>query len=377
MRGNCLIRLPEGCCWPDYRNCGINMMSSVLLDFGLPTVHPGLPVLDDLLKKPYRNIVLLLLDGLSNSALEEHLPDTSFLRLHNRHTLSAVFPSTTTAATTSIRTALSPAEHGWLGWTMYFPQLDESVDIFPNTKQFQRVLARDFHCAQEYFPLKTATQRINEAKAGRAFSVSPYDEVRADSLPTISHAVQEICNMEGRHFIYAYWGEPDASMHSTGCMSTQTHLVINSLDLQVQRMAETMPEDTLLLVTADHGLVDAKPECFEHHPRLMDMLVRAPVVEPRAAALFVKPDQKMHFQSAFQQAFGEDFILIKSEEAVASGLFGPGIPHERIMDTLGDYLALSVSNKALYMKKEQCNLIGMHAGLLKREMQVPLIIARE
>lgn len=372
-----MINLPEGCLWPDYQNCGINLMSSIFANFGLQPNHSTLPVLDGILKRQYRNIVLLLLDGLSISALEEHLPESSFLRTHNQHVLSAVYPSTTTAATTSIRTGLSPVEHGWLGWTMYFPQIDESVDVFPNTRQHQREQAREYHCAEEYFPVTFANQRLNKENEGTAFFVSRFDEVQADSLPRIGHAVQQICMKPGRHFVYAYWGEPDATMHNAGCQGMEASLVTKELNLQVQRIAESLPDSTLFMVTADHGLVDSQPIFFHDYPELSNMLLRPPVVEPRAAALFVKPCYKTIFTKAFQKAFGDDFLLIESRQAIASGLFGPGNPHPRIMDTLGDYLALAVSNKALFMKREHCNLLGMHAGMLKREMLVPLILAKE
>ena len=122
---------------PDYLNCCTNLSSSLLAYYGATVPQPGLPIVDRLLAgKCFQKVLLFLCDGLSLDALRRHLPEDSLLRSHIIHTLSAVFPATTATATTSILSALNPGQHGWLGWTLYFSQLQASVDILPNTIQF-------------------------------------------------------------------------------------------------------------------------------------------------------------------------------------------------------------------------------------------------
>jgi hypothetical protein len=48
-----------------------------------------------------------------------------------------------------------------------------------------------------------------------------------------------------------------------------------------------------------------------------------------------------------------------------------------LTDLLGNYVALAYGSRALYQKRARQHLIGMHAGLTKREMRVPLIIGKE
>ena len=56
--------------FPDYSRCGVNMMASVLRYFGTDKGHSGLPELDAILsRRKYRNVVLMLFDGLSTDAL--------------------------------------------------------------------------------------------------------------------------------------------------------------------------------------------------------------------------------------------------------------------------------------------------------------------
>ena len=118
---------------PDYSNCGLNVASSVLRHFGAPCSHPTHPDVDALLgRKQYKNIVVMLFDGLGMATIADHLPKDSFLASHIARQMTAVFPSTTVAATTSIESGDSPCEHGWLGWSMYFYQIDRMVDVFVN-----------------------------------------------------------------------------------------------------------------------------------------------------------------------------------------------------------------------------------------------------
>ena len=362
--------------YPDYNRCGSNLAASIAVHFGLNPAHAALPELDIYLNRGYRNVVLLLLDGLGSSTLEEALSQ-GFLGENKMAELSAVFPSTTTAATTTLRSGKNPCEHGWLGWTMYFRQLGKSVDIFPNNTQFLREQAAHFHAAETFLPFEDLTALITANRTASGVAISAHDAVYARDMPKLALRISETCRKPGRHYIYAYLGEPDTTMHRTGIHSLETETVLKALDAQIRSLAESLPDETLLLVTADHGLVDASPKLLENHPALNAMLIRPPVLEPRAAALYVKDEDRERFPDAFHEAFGNSFILMERSEAINRCLFGTGQAIRDLALYLGEWLAISAGEYALYQKREHCRLIGMHAGLTRREMRVPLIIARQ
>lgn len=91
------------------------------------------------MKYKYKNVVILLLDGLGIDALQYHLSENSFFRKNLIKEYSTVFPPTTTSATTSIESGLTPLEHGWLGWSLYFSDIDKIVNAFINTEKTQKV----------------------------------------------------------------------------------------------------------------------------------------------------------------------------------------------------------------------------------------------
>ena len=68
--------------WPDYKNCIANLPNSILRKFGVTPAGDTLPLLDRYLEKDYRNIVVILLDGMGKSILERHLEKDGAFRSH-------------------------------------------------------------------------------------------------------------------------------------------------------------------------------------------------------------------------------------------------------------------------------------------------------
>jgi predicted AlkP superfamily pyrophosphatase or phosphodiesterase len=361
--------------WPDYGQSSISLTGSIAAFFGLDAPYGSLTELDKWLTGNYRNVVLLVLDGLGSQSLAEALAEDSFLRRNKVRDLSAVYPSTTVAATASLRTGYPPARHGRLGWTMYFPQIKRSVDVYSNRLQYTDEQASTFHAADTFVPLDELAFRINACQSAQACSISAHDKVCAKDFDELHDHILKRCLPAGRHYLYAYFNEPDSSMHVHGVHSAQAKQWIRDLDRRCESLRKAMPEDSLFIITADHGLIDTRPVIVEDSPSLARMLIRPPVLEPRAAALYVKEKDRCFFPEAFHQAFGDAFLLISTEETIRQKIFGPGQYLPGLEQYLGDFLALAISDAALYQKTQHCRLIGMHAGLTPAEMMVPLIAA--
>ena len=194
-------------------------------------------------------------------------------------------------------------------------------------------------------------------------------------LISIAQSILEGCRAPGRHYFYGYWNNPDHQMHESGVDAPEITAIMRELDAAAEALASGLTEDTLLLFTADHGLVNGEMLYIEDHPALAEALVRPPAVEPRAAALYVKPEYRAAFPELFERAFPGRFLLMTGREAVDSGLFGPGDRHPRVYQNAGDYMALSLDSACLKWAREDHALVGVHAGLTAAEMRVPLIVA--
>src|SRR5690606_25823387 len=130
---------------------------------------------------------------------------------------SSVFPPTTTAATTTMESGLTPLEHGWLGWSLYFREIDKIVDAFTNMEKDTELPVADFHVASRYIPYKSIYEKIKEAGKASAYSVSHFGSNRIETFDELIEEITRLCSMSERKYIYGYWEYPDSLMHEYGC----------------------------------------------------------------------------------------------------------------------------------------------------------------
>ena len=360
--------------YPDYDNCIVNLAASVLKEFGADTEgHKGLTICEKLFEKQYKNIVVLLLDGMGVSIMEKNLKKTGFFRRYLAHTYSSVFPPTTVAATTSIDSGKYPTEHAWLGWDCYFPAIAENVTVFRNLKSGTEEPAADYFVAGKFCGYENMVSQI-QAVGGQAYYSTPFAYPNPGDFDAVLERVETLCKKEGKKYIYAYCDEPDYTMHRKGCFGKDAVEIIRGIEKKVEALCERL-SDTLVIITADHGHKEGKNACILEYPKIMECLVRLPSIEPRALNLFIKEGYHEQFVNEFQKEFGDKFLLLSKEEVKKQKLFGPGQEHPQLDGMLGDYLAVAVDDLSIFNTMfEKENFRGVHAGMTKEEMEIPLIV---
>lgn len=367
------MRIQHKTLWPDYENCIANLPNSIMRYFGVIPIGDTLPLLDCYLEKEYKNIVVILLDGMGVNIMEENLGKYDFFRTHLAGSFTSVFPPTTVAATTSILTGLKPCEHAWLGWDCYYPQVDKNVTVFTNKEQGTNAPAADYNVPQRYTGYESVLDRF-EAEGKDAYAVTPFLDPYPGSFKKICQQIARLCRLDEKKYIYAYWNEPDHTMHMTGCFSKESKRMLDNLQKQTQRLCRKL-KNTLVIVTADHGHIDSNRVCITDYPTIMDCLVRMPSIEPRALNLFVKEEKKKQLEEAFTCHFGHDFILMPKQDVLERKLFGTGNEHLLFRSMLGDYLAVATGDTTIFnTQKEAEKFISVHAGLTEGEMRIPLIV---
>ena len=390
-----VIRLPN---FPDYNNCLVNLANSVLKKFGVKNMANTLTLADKYLAKDYKNVVVFLFDALGTSIMERHLEEDGFFRSHCVGSYHSVYPPTTVAATTSLISGLYPNEHGWLGWDMYYPELGKNVTVFLNTDQAvekegavptaidrggnkkwgadslkEKKQAADYKAGLRFTPYQTIIDKINDA-GGKAYFSMPYTAPYPKSLDAILKRVEKLCNEPGNKYIYAYWNEPDATMHATGTTSRDARDAVVLLERKIEKFVSGL-SDTLFLITADHGHIDSNNLCILDYPEITKRLARLPSIEPRTLNLFVKEEYRKSFSEAFEKAFGDAFFLMSREDAIGKKLFGTGKDRDGLEDLIGDYVAVAVSNVSIFKTHyEAQEMRGVHAGMTPEEYVIPLIV---
>ena len=157
------------------KNNIVNLSNSILKYFNIKPFHNTISELDKILKKnKYKNVVLLVCDGLGYYNLNELLPNNSYLKRNNILVLSSVFPPTTTAATTTLLSGLTPSEHNYLGWEMYFKDTNETIEIFKNKIKCTNKEPKKKIQDRKYMNYKSIIDLINENKEFKAYYAYPF-----------------------------------------------------------------------------------------------------------------------------------------------------------------------------------------------------------
>lgn len=363
-----------------------------------------------------KKVVVLLVDGLAWHHLVRYAEDvpllSRFAASGEVFPITSVFPSTTPAALTTLHSGLTPQEHGLPEWTVFFEELDVTIETLPF-----RILAtggRDtllelgghadmlYEGRTIYEDLRTkgipsyvfgyfeyATGAYSRATHEGAFPVS---YINADDFA--SKLRELLTAVAGPAYFFLYWGSVDSVMHKFGPY-TQEHLAelrFFSAALERELFEKLTPEaarDTVVLLTADHGQVNVARErivYLNQYPLLEANYRRSrrgamipPTGGPHDVFLFVRPEKVTESIELLERELGDRAWVMRASEAVALGLFGMGAPTARFSRRIGNILVLPRAGHHIWYEHLPGSLfrqLGTHGGLSEEEMVVPLASAR-
>lgn len=95
--------------FPDYTNSILNLISSILKYYNVDTKFNGINELNKELEKEYKNVVLIILDGLGDKILNNISLNGFFIK-NRKKKITSVYPSTTAAAMTTYYSGKPPIE---------------------------------------------------------------------------------------------------------------------------------------------------------------------------------------------------------------------------------------------------------------------------
>lgn len=364
----------------NYNECLTNLACSIRKYFGLNYEHNTLTYIDKILEKDKpNNVVLMLFDGMGSNILKRNLPEDTFFIKNDYKDITTVFPATTTAATTSIRTGLNPIEHGWLGWNMYIKPIDKTITLFMNSEKGKKEICKEFLDVKYKLVSKTIADEINECGKFSAMELFPFPTGNAvvyKDLDDMLNIILTETEKKKKKFIYAYDTEPDHTMHGFGPDSEESrHLILERND-KVETLCKKL-KNTLVIIVADHGHMKVEHIFLEEYPEIINMLERTTSLEQRAVSFKVKKECLNEFPIKFNELFGKWFDLYDRQDIIDSKLFGDGKVNELFYDALGDFIAIANDSQKCIITEGDDVLHSQHAGYSDDEVYVPVILIRK
>lgn len=322
-----------------------------------------------------RRFVVLLIDGLGEIQLREYAAVAPFLAsCESVAPLRSPIPSTTATSLTSLGTGLAPGVHGMAGYTVRDPASRQRLNVL---KWDRPVDPREFQPHPAVLSRIAATV-VNDAR----FADSGLTRVSQADVPFVGfRSVWERLDLvvdavSSSDVVYTYESRLDHEGHGHGVGSSEWLRMLREIDAETHRLRDELPDDVLLLVTADHGMInlpDAGRFDVDEYPRLLDD-VELLAGEARFRHLYTAPRAAEEVAARWRRQLG-DHVEVRLRDD-ATDWFGPIDP--AVAERFGDVLIAAQDDFAVFSTREfavELKMKGFHGSTSAEETAVPLLLA--
>ena len=351
--------------------------------FGVDTGRAGLAF------PAAERVCVVLVDGLGQRQLEQAAADAPFLTslLPNGRSLTAGCPSTTATSLASFATGRPPGQHGLVGYEVMDPDrgvlmnelrwepATDPIRWQPYPTVFESLQATGVPVVKIGNPEFDGSGLTQAALRGGRF-------VGAERLHSRVELAVDALAGPGPALVYLYWGEVDGTGHRYGWRSRQWRKALRSTDRGLARLAAKLDPDTLLVITADHGMVDVPYARRMNLADFPDLARQVHVLggEGRFAQAYCPPgatvDDAAALAADLTAVIGDRALVSTRDDAIAAGWFGP--VDDRVYGRIGDVLIAGVEPFTLVdtrtARPQVLALIGQHGSLTEQEQLVPLLL---
>ncbi|KXP10760.1 alkaline phosphatase family protein [Tsukamurella pseudospumae] len=368
-----------------------DVLPSVCTAFGIPGENPlGLTV--------ERDVVLLLVDGLGAELLRRHADTAPALAAHAGVTLDAGFPATTATSLSSLALGAPCAAHGIVGysfgvpdehgrrlfnslrWTIDGASGPDARESHP-PRELQRRRSKletladagaEIHYVVPAYQEKSGLTRASFRAAGVLHAASTLDEVREGVLAVARH------DTAARRFAYAYTGLLDAAGHVHGPGSPEWLAALRAVDAMFADLLADLPPSCTLLVTADHGMIQA--ESLVNLDALPALRQGVRVIAGEARVRHVYLQRGHHVDDVLARWTGTlagHARVVSREQALDEHWFGPTPPNPVVAHRIGHVLAVAEGRSVLVTPSQEpmeSRMLGHHGAWTVDEQAIPLVV---
>lgn len=371
------------------------MPAPLASDFGArgrPTIDRVLPSVAAALEVPgfsrdlelpsAERYVVLVVDGLGRHLLEDNRDVAPFLgTLPGIDDLVCGVPSTTATSLTSLSTGRTVGDHGMAGYTCRVPETGKRMNLLvwdqpvdPDRWQRYPSVLRQVGQAGLLADVVNEAKFMESGLTRCTHRDVPYHGVNSpwERLDVVLDVVESA----PRGIVYTYESRLDHTGHAQGSTSDAWRDMLRTIDAEAERLREELPDDTVLLITADHGMVDLPVEDrfdLDSVPELREG-VELVAGEARLRHLYVEPGAADDVVARWRAVVGSRAVVERREDL--ADWFGPIDPEVR--GRIGDVVVASVDDFAVFSSSDfpqEFMLRGFHGSVSEAELAIPLLVS--
>lgn len=319
-------------------------------------------------------VCVVLVDGLGLAQLRERSGHFPFLRRREVRELTTVAPSTTAAAVTAIGTGALPGATGMLGYTVRDPGTGQLMNMIKwdhditTPRQWQTVPTIAERAINSERLVAIGAPRFVGSGLNTA-ALRSFRDISAETLAQRVEAAAHALRSGTADLVYLYWGELDHVGHVHGWNSWEWGEQASSVDHELGNLVRRLPRGTLVVITADHGMIDVSERIDVAATPALGQDVYAIAGEPRATHVFT--DHPGRVAERWRDYLGERaWVVTRSQAAEVIG----GV-EARFLPAVGDVVVFARGRTAVVDSASQSPgsiaLVGVHGSLTAAEMLVP------
>ena len=344
-----------------------------------------------------RRLCLVAIDGMGQQLLADRRGHIPFMRPYLTQAedtwgqpVRTCIPSTTVAALTSLHTGLSPAQTGMLGYQCWDPVAGKVLNLI-TFEGFKRT-ASSWCDQQTYFTRAQILGRESLALVPPDFVGSTLSEITLrDANLKVSTDLSQRCAQaaaafkQGTEYVYLYWSQLDHWGHNLGWSHPRWLQELEAIDRALSELRDRLPQDVLMAITADHGMVNVTPETtFDLATSELASQIAAVSGEPRALHIHLK-EQYLGKDPAGNRTRNAPnaLVLVQWQKLIAGR--GQIVADYRQAygdisepDRIGDFTIFAKENyqfvDSRFHNRGVLQMVGVHGSLTPAEMKIPLIL---
>lgn len=348
---------------------------------------------------PNRDVVLLLIDGLGAELLAAHRDVAPNLLACSRGRIATGFPATTASSLSTLATGSPCAQHGIVGYSF-------AVDAAEGARRFNALRwrldsaegedARNLYSPEEFQPLPSIFQTLLDdgvdvhyvmpaelLSSGLTRASFRADGVLHDAskLAQVRDGVLTAVRTPGsqRRFVYAYYPKLDAMGHLHGPGSEHWRTVLRDVDAMVSDLIADLPSTTTLVITGDHGMVQAEQVVDLDTRTDLQRGVRLIAGEARVRHIYLDdPSHTPQAAELWSAELAEHATVVTREKALDERWYGDVTTDPAIIRRIGDLVAVARGSSVLVCPEHEpleSMMQGHHGAGTDAEVLVPLLVS--